>query len=467
MRVSAFCFLALSFLSTIPALAQAPAQIAFQGVLEDGSSPVTDPSATLTFRLYAAETGSSAVWTETQTGVDIDAGAFSVLLGTTSALDALDMDRPLWLSVAVGDATATELPRSPLAAAPYALALPGVSTSPTGSERFVGVNRSTPVNEFEYFGIHSDRTSGFAGMYVTGGGPSVLPYYGYAPDETDLNDVAFHYYDSGRWALNNGGFDRLHVLSDGFVGLGRSTPVNEFEDFGVHSDRTTGFAGMYVTGGGPGVRTYYGYAPSGTATSNDAAFHYYDQAANRWSLNVGDFDRLHVLSNGNVGIGTSAPTEALEVDGSIRADEVLLNGSDLAEHFTVRNAGAATTPEPGTVLSIDPEAAGGLIVSSGAYERTVAGVVSGAGGVRPGILMSQPGTLADGDVPVAIAGRVYVRADASNGPIRPGDFLTTADRPGHAMRADDAERARGATLGKAMSALDEGTGLVLVLVVLQ
>ena len=49
----------------------------------------------------------------------------------------------------------------------------------------------------------------------------------------------------------------------------------------------------------------------------------------------------------------------------------------------------------------------------------------------------------------------------------PGDLLTTAELEGHAMRATDPERCHGAVIGKAMSALDADTGLVLVLVNLQ
>jgi hypothetical protein len=58
-------------------------------------------------------------------------------------------------------------------------------------------------------------------------------------------------------------------------------------------------------------------------------------------------------------------------------------------------------------------------------------------------------------------------ADAGTGPIEPGDLLTTSDTPGHAMRVVDHDRANGAILGKAMTSLDEGRGLVLVLVSLQ
>jgi len=81
-------------------------------------------------------------------------------------------------------------------------------------------------------------------------------------------------------------------------------------------------------------------------------------------------------------------------------------------------------------------------------------------------MLSQQGVL-EGNHNVALSGRVYVQADASKDPIKPGDLLTTANTPGHAMKVTDPARAQGAILGKAMTPLREGRGLVLVLVSLQ
>jgi hypothetical protein len=69
--------------------------------------------------------------------------------------------------------------------------------------------------------------------------------------------------------------------------------------------------------------------------------------------------------------------------------------------------------------------------------------------------------------PVALSGRVYCYADASYGAVQPGDFLTTSDTPGHLMVVQDREAAAGAIVGKAMSTLENGRGLVLILVTLQ
>jgi hypothetical protein len=143
----------------------------------------------------------------------------------------------------------------------------------------------------------------------------------------------------------------------------------------------------------------------------------------------------------------------------------ITGGSDLSENFDV--AAGAREVDPGSVVCIDPDRPGGLRLSETAYDRRVAGIVSGADGVKPGLLMGQKGTVADGEHPVALTGRVYCKVDADFGAIEPGDLLTTSPTPGHAMKVSDHAQAQGAILGKAMTALEAGQGTVLVLVSLQ
>ena len=123
---------------------------------------------------------------------------------------------------------------------------------------------------------------------------------------------------------------------------------------------------------------------------------------------------------------------------------------------------------PGSVVVIDPSSPGELKLSTSAYDRKVAGVISGANGLNPGMIMTATDTeLVDGNQPVALTGRVWCRCDATSGAIAPGDLLTTSNTPGHAMKVTDHPKAQGAILGKAMTSLNGDTGLVLVLVTLQ
>ncbi|MBI5193118.1 MAG: hypothetical protein HZA08_06715 [Nitrospirae bacterium] len=230
------------------------------------------------------------------------------------------------------------------------------------------------------------------------------------------------------------------------------------------------------------------------------------------ALEVKGFNRIFLNTGGNVGIGTSAPAQKLHVAGSfMRVDGggneqayiggdgwgsdvqigslnsaitnvALYNpgsglymhlyvgalhitgGADLAEPFNIKDNDAI---RPGMVMAIDVEHPGELRVADKRYDQTVAGVISGANGLDPGVVMEKQGITEKNSAPVALTGRVYTYVDASYGAVKPGDLLTTSDTPGHAMKVTDYNKAQGAIIGKAMSTLTEGKGLVLVLVSLQ
>jgi hypothetical protein len=145
----------------------------------------------------------------------------------------------------------------------------------------------------------------------------------------------------------------------------------------------------------------------------------------------------------------------------------ILGGADLAEPFNVHSEEDKAV-QPGMVVTIDPANPGELRLADQPYDSKVAGVISGANGLSPGMVMKAEGAEhADGSHPIAMTGRVWCYVDASFGAITPGVRLTTSPTPGHAMAASDATQAGGAVIGKAMTELKEGKGLVLVLVNLQ
>jgi hypothetical protein len=105
-----------------------------------------------------------------------------------------------------------------------------------------------------------------------------------------------------------------------------------------------------------------------------------------------------------------------------------------------------------------------IAVSDAPYDHRVAGIVSGAGNYRPGIVLDrQP---ADGRSPLALSGKVWCLVDADDEGIGLGDLLTTSATPGHAMRATDRARAFGAVIGKALGTLPSGRGIIPVFVAL-
>ena len=135
-------------------------------------------------------------------------------------------------------------------------------------------------------------------------------------------------------------------------------------------------------------------------------------------------------------------------------------GADGAEYFDVSDYHA---PQPGDLMIIDSKNEGKLKRSAEAYDSRIAGIVSGAGGINPGLVLEQEGEL-EGELLISLWGRVYMKATTENGKIKPGDLLTSSNLEGHAMKATKRKKSRGAIIGKALSSLDEGEGLVLILI---
>jgi hypothetical protein len=161
--------------------------------------------------------------------------------------------------------------------------------------------------------------------------------------------------------------------------------------------------------------------------------------------------------------GSGRAPLTIDTFGVVGVDVLQIRGgADIAEPFKM----SSSEIPKGAVVVIDELNPGHLKMSTTAYDTRVAGVVSGANGIKPGISLHQEGALEGGEN-VALSGRVYVQTDASMGAVKPGDLLTTSETPGHAMKVADHARAQGAILGKAMSSLEEGKGMVLVLVTLQ
>jgi hypothetical protein len=174
----------------------------------------------------------------------------------------------------------------------------------------------------------------------------------------------------------------------------------------------------------------------------------------------GNGNALTLTGEGKVGVGVESPGSALHVNGKATVDLLEINGGgDIAGPFP---AGDGPKIEPGTVMAIDSKRPGALKMSDAPYDRRVAGIAAGAGGLTPGLVL-RPGSAPEGGIELALAGRAYCKAEADSAPIEPGDLLTTSTVPGHAMKASRPD-CHGAVIGKAMSGLKRGRGLVLVLV---
>ena len=177
---------------------------------------------------------------------------------------------------------------------------------------------------------------------------------------------------------------------------------------------------------------------------------------------------VHGESEKKIGVLGKGPIAGrFEGDVEVTGDVKLIN-ADCAEDFSINEQNV----EPGTVMVLTEN--GSLQSSYQEYDKKVAGIVSGAHGYKPGIVLDShkvsdpPREINEKErLPIALMGKVYCKVDARQSPVEIGDLLTTSRTKGYAMKAEDLNRAFGTVVGKALGSIKEGLGMIPILVTLQ
>ncbi|HET7629848.1 MAG TPA: hypothetical protein VFK03_00575, partial [Candidatus Saccharimonadales bacterium] len=132
------------------------------------------------------------------------------------------------------------------------------------------------------------------------------------------------------------------------------------------------------------------------------------------------------------------------------------NGADYAEMYGTSDASI----EAADIVALDPtrEASSNgdkawIVKTDHANQTSTLGVIS----THPGMIIGQLFKPSENPRAVALDGRVPVKVNGQNGPIKPGDFITTSSTPGVGMKA----AAAGQVVGQALSSFDgKGQGKV-------
>ena len=256
-----------------------------------------------------------------------------------------------------------------------------------------------------------------------------------------------------------------HATGDAGTGVfGHSAGTTGKGVVGLNSSSGDGVSGSSTSGNGVVGSSDTGIAVFGVSQNNDAVVgRSHGQHSGVWGGNDGPGNGVSGSSASGYGVyGSSQTGQAGYFQGNVTVTgDIYLPGADCAEQFDV---GEAEQIEPGTVVVVGHE--GVLRRSQNAYDKKVAGVISGAGEYRSGIVLDKQAG-ADNRLPVALVGKVYCKVDAQYSPIDVGDLLTSSPTPGHAMKAEDPLKAFGAVIGKALRPWRSGCGLIPILIALQ
>ncbi|MFA5800095.1 MAG: hypothetical protein WC840_04005, partial [Candidatus Peribacteraceae bacterium] len=199
-------------------------------------------------------------------------------------------------------------------------------------------------------------------------------------------------------------------------------------------------------------------------------------------VNAASSSLLIVLDNGKVGIGTSSPyarfsvvdnggsglrdvfviststTGAIfKVDsyGQVWADNGTLGApADYAEYFYTTDTDLGS----GEAVCVDVENKSAVKRCLREADNDIIGIVS----TRPLIVGNAKPEYVNNKnyVKVAMLGQIPAKVSAENGPVRPGDSLTSAKQAGYIARAE----AGDSTVGVALETLEAGNGIINVLI---
>jgi hypothetical protein len=405
--------------------------------------------------VYHDQNDGSPLWQETHNvAVNAD-GSYNVLLGSMTPdglpLDLFAAGEPRWLGVRFNRTGELEQPRVQLTSVPYALKAGDADTlggRPASAYQLAGSNAASGSSTGTA-SLAASLPSGAAATQSTSGTPG---YIGQFVDATSLGNSAM--FQSGT-----------------FIGVGTTTPADAFHvSFNDAGGALTGYAVQNRSASAAAYSGMLFYDQNGALGQfqgfNNSTHEYrINNIATGGSINfmIGSSSKFLVTNNGNIGMGAvPAVTEKLHVAGNVVVDGNLgAKYQDVAEWV---ETGAPL--EAGTVVIVDPTEPNRVLAAPRAYDTRVAGAVSR----QPGLVLGEQG---DSKAMVAQSGRVRVKADATYGAIKIGDLLVTSPNPGYAMRSKPMRvgtasiHRPGTLLGKALEALPDGKGEILVLLTLQ
>ena len=500
--VTAIAFVALIIMpgAAAPLIAPAGTAFTYQGFLNDDGSPANGLY-DFEFELYDDEVAGGQVGSTLMLqDVTVAEGYFTVELAFGDHFDGT----ALWLEIHVRPGASTGgyqqlLPRQALTPVPYAAYAniapwSGLSGVPAGFSD--GVDNDTSYTSGDGLTLVANEFN----VVFTGSGSSSSVA---RSDHDHFNDTFTGNSGTGGRALylSNGALEGfgLYSVAVGEDGIGVYGVGGDFssQSIGVHGETDSMNQGIGVFGeasssfcGAIGVyvesANYNGVGVSALASGNGSAIGIRGESTAEvgkgvWGMassstggNIGVYGRTN-SSSGFGGAFVNAGGGALLVAdddsdhtdlrfrvtnvGNVYTDGAFTGGgADFAELLPARGG-----LEPGDVVCMGVDGDGGFCIS--AFDPTIVGVYS-----------TDPGFVAGGGdrdedredkAPIAMMGLVPVKASAENGPIRIGDLLVSAGTPGHAMRCEGIEACFGRTIGKALESLDEGIGVIQMLVMLR
>jgi hypothetical protein len=433
--------------------------ISYLGTLADETGqPVADGSYNFVFSLYKAERGGEKLWTEVQEGIALRKGNFIAFLGSVNAIPAEVLrEDPYWLGVEVrgpGEMDFTSLePRQELSANLPA-SLNSLSDGSSCAHTHLFENWLGSNNDYALRIENNGTGYGIRGISL-----------GTSADSAGVVGAAYASGGSGVYGLTLSNGRGVYGESyggdavDGLTHVGNKSGVygHSADGFGVTGRSTNNYAVAGIS------ENLYGVYGEDAGADPDNSYAVYANGDMKTEDDLYVVDQLLVYGFSTFSGGKSGYV----VDIAKNDDAVPLTAGDV-----VVISGAAPA-----VLGDIPVIK--VRLSKGANTSEIIGVVDQhyipAPAARQSTANDTTKVESAVDEAVIVPGEYLtivtlgsfkaIKVDASYGSIAPGDLLVASPTPGFAMRATSP--AVGTIIGKALGALESGSGLIPVIITMQ
>ena len=183
----------------------------------------------------------------------------------------------------------------------------------------IGIGTNNPSSLLH---LHNSSQAGELKILFTDASTGFTGSDGFAIYKSGNDEGNIWNYENNAIRFGTSNYERMCILGDGNIGIGTNAPNSL-----LHLHKVSGDVKITMTDASTGVGMTNGFSIY-KATNNDG--YVWNYSTNPIRIGIGNTERITILANGNIGINKTNPENALDVNGTINANFLKGDGSNIS-----------------------------------------------------------------------------------------------------------------------------------------